>query len=50
MRISKPSPPIWAKRWAQRSARRMKDTHMVLDVPVAQIDAARAAMRDLRPS
>ena len=26
-----------------------KDTHMVLDVPVAQIDAARAAMRELRP-
>ena len=28
----------------------LKDTHMVLDVPVAHIDAARAAMRDLRPS
>ena len=27
-----------------------KDTHLVLDVPVAQIDAARAAMRDLRPN
>ena len=28
----------------------IKDTHMVLDVPVAQIDAARTALRELRPA
>lgn len=27
----------------------LKDTHMVLDVPVAEVDAARAAIRNLRP-